>query len=350
MTGAIPVAARGEFAQNRAMDSLPPPLPPAYQDRRTGLLVFGILSILLGAFFALSVPMSVFGMIVGSRQLAQPVSWAQGLPSMVQMMVLATALISLGIGSIKARRWARALMLCGGWIGLVAGVISCAMLPWMLGSMRVAMEQQPGMEQLPPAFLQIMMIVIGVMVGVFYVAIPLAVVLFYRSPHVKLTCEARDPVERWTDRCPLPVLAAVLVLGYTAFAILTVLPQFRGAFLFFGTILTGAPALALWAVLLGVMVWAAIGFHRLDLRAWWGYVVLMIFFGINLLVSFSRVSLLDFYRAAGMSDGQLALVEKMPFAQGGAVWAMMLPSGVLLLGYLVYLHRYFVRRPPAAGG
>ena len=37
---------------------------------------------------------------------------------------------------------------------------------------------------------------------VIYIVIPGVAVLFYRSPHVKHTCEVRDPVERWTDRCP----------------------------------------------------------------------------------------------------------------------------------------------------
>lgn len=329
------------------MDTLPPPLPPEYKDRRTGLIVFGVMMILLGAFVGLSVPATLVGLLLGPHGPAQALSTAQALTSMAHMTVFAVALIWLGIGSIKARRWARALALCGGWIGIVVGVLTCLALPWMLPSIRAAMESQPGMEKLPPAFATIMMVVTAVFIGVFYVGIPIAVILFYRSRHVKRTCEVRDPVERWTDRCPLPVLAVVLVLGYTVVALLAALIQFGHAFPLFGAFVTGVPSYILWFLVIGTMVWATIGFYRLDPRVWWGYLALMMLFTVNTAVTFSRGGLLDFYRAAGMPDAQLALMEHMPMVRGNGFLWMMIPGTVLLIGYLIFLRRYFARSPAA---
>jgi len=347
---AIQMAARPGITQNDPMVSLPPPLLPEYKDRRAGLTIFGVLTLLLGVFAACSVPLMGVGLVAGSRPAGPTLSWGQVVTSAVQMAVYATALIWLGIGSLKARRWARALMLCGGWIGLVFGVISCALLPWVLDSVRVAMEQQPGMERLPAGFVSIVSIVTMVIMGFFYLVVPLSVVLFYRSRHVKLTCEARDPVERWTDRCPLPVLAAVLVLGYAAFVILTVLPQYGGAFLLFGTIVTGAPAVVAWVVVVGALIGVTVGIYRLDRRAWFGGLAVVAFLGVSALISFGRISLLDYYRAIGLSEEQLAMVANMPMVRSGAMGRMMLPSLVVALGYLVYLHRFFRRKPDAAAG
>jgi hypothetical protein len=51
--------------------------------------------------------------------------------------------------------------------------------------------------------------------GVVFVLLPAIWTYFYRSPHVKATCEARDPVARWTDACPLPVLGFCLWLLFS---------------------------------------------------------------------------------------------------------------------------------------
>ena len=42
--------------------------------------------------------------------------------------------------------------------------------------------------------------------------VPIAFIVFYSRSDVELTCRYRDPVERWTDRAPLPVLGASVVL------------------------------------------------------------------------------------------------------------------------------------------
>src|SRR5258708_33744181 len=101
---------------------------------------------------------------------------------------------------------------------------------------------------------------------VIYVVIPGAMVLFSRSTHVKLPCEARDPVPRWTDRCPLPVLAVVLIQAFGAVGMLLMLPVYGRAFPLFGLIITGLPAVAMSLAFAAFSLYAARGFYLLQSR------------------------------------------------------------------------------------
>jgi hypothetical protein len=188
-------------------------------------------------------------------------------------------------------------------------------------------------------------IVTVAVMALFYVLIPGALVLFYRSRHVTLTCQARDPVERWTDRCPLPVLGAVLQLAYSAFVLLMLLPQFGRAFFFFGVVITGIPAQGIWASSAAFLAWAAVGFYRLDRRAWRAYVSFVVLFGASAPVSFARLDLLDYYRAAGLPEAQLAQIRSSPLMQGGHLLWLALLSCAALVGYLFYIRRFFSGNP-----
>jgi hypothetical protein len=105
------------------------PTPPAYKNRSGGLIVFGVLTILLGALSGLMVPLMLLGQAINARNPnSPPTSLAMLLPVLLMYGGLAVALIWLGIGSIKARRWARALLLIFAWSWLVMGVITVAVM------------------------------------------------------------------------------------------------------------------------------------------------------------------------------------------------------------------------------
>ena len=87
-------------------------VPPAgFKDRRTGLMVFGILVIVLGCFVALMVPFMLLGQLMAGRVPggeAMPLRFL--MPVLVMYLGLAVAFIWLGIGSVQCRRWARAIL------------------------------------------------------------------------------------------------------------------------------------------------------------------------------------------------------------------------------------------------
>ena len=70
------------------------------------------------------------------------------------------------------------------------------------------------------------MVIALLFLGVFFVILPAVWIFFYKSRQVKATCEARDPVARWTDACPLPVLA--LCLWFLFFRLGLVLQVYGG--------------------------------------------------------------------------------------------------------------------------
>ncbi|MES2697377.1 MAG: hypothetical protein V4773_28180, partial [Verrucomicrobiota bacterium] len=328
--------------------SLPPPLaaPPAapFRDRHTGLIVFGGLLIAIGAFFGLTIPMMLLGQMQG-RVAGNVVSVEHVphdfkfiLPGLVMMTAGATACIWLGIGSIKARRWARALILCGSWFALCTGILSLFQLPGMLAAIDHAVAQQVGAGQPPGVMLVFKVMMVVMMLA--YIAVPGAFVLFYRSPHVRHTCEVRDPVERWTDRCPLPVLPVCLLQSVGALSLLFT-PAFGGAFPIGSFVLAGWPARLVWLAFGAFSFYAARGFYRCDLRVWRVYLIVVAVFGANGAVSLHLLGMEGYYRASGFSEEQLAVVLQSPMVRSNSMLWVGLLSGGCFLGYLIYIRRYF---------
>jgi len=97
-----------------------------------------------------------------------------------------------------------------------------------------------------------MMVAMFLVFGIFFVIVPAIWIFFYGSRHVKATCEARDPVIRWTDACPLPVLGLCLWYCFRANDAGHAIAG-HGVMPFFGMFLTGLPGTlfvwsrALWA-------------------------------------------------------------------------------------------------------
>ncbi len=162
---------------------------------------------LLGAIAAL---MSLSMLLVG--HLKQPPGAVAPPQSAILMDVIiygvvAIALAWLGFGSVMAKRWARALMAIFSWSWLIVGVWTCAfmvfLMPRIVASMASTMASQPSGQSLPQEQIAISMEVgMGLTLGIGFVILPLIWTLFYSGRNVKATVEARDPVTRWTDRCP----------------------------------------------------------------------------------------------------------------------------------------------------
>jgi hypothetical protein len=192
---------------------------PAYKDRSTGLIIFGILTLLLGCLAGLFVPLMLFGQLMAAKAPdAPPVNHAAILPAIVIYGGLAVTLVWLGIGSITARRWARALLLIFSWSWLIMGIFMTAIMPFIMGNAfaKLPPNAKTGQPAMPPAAITGMLIGMTLFFFVFFALVPAWWTFFYNSRHVKATCDARDPVTRWTDACPLPVLGFCL---WTWFAV-----------------------------------------------------------------------------------------------------------------------------------
>jgi uncharacterized membrane protein len=327
------------------METNTPAPPPSFKDRKTWLIFFGILLILFGAFCGLMVPLMILGMIVSSA-LEEPeasMSISMMIPGALFYLVLAVWWIWLGIGAFQARRWARALILVSSWLWLIIGIISLISTIVFLPGVYEQMEQT---QELPPGMTTMMIsMTIGFM-ALFYVIIPGLLVAFFHSRHVRATCEAAHPQPSWTDRCPLPVLGLSLLFAFGALWTPS-LGFYNWAIPFFGNILTGAAGAVIAILMTAVTVYVAWGTYRLDIRAWWASLALILFWFSSAAITFSQVGLMEFYRKMDcFPEDQLEMMEALNISETGMLLLMGL-SLVLLGGYILFTKRYFSPAGPS---
>src|SRR5689334_20132711 len=202
------------------MDAPPisPGAVPPYKNRRAGLIAFGIVMIAVGCVVALFLPLSFLGQFVGAKSLGIPPNYGVLGQTVFMYGLIAIGFIWLGAGSIKARRWARALLLIVSWGWMVGGFIG--VIAFLLIMPQIIAGITEG-QAIPPVARALMILIPSAIFFCAFILLPLGLVLFYSSPHVKATCEAHDPVERWTDRAPLPIVAASLWLAFAGVMLLS---------------------------------------------------------------------------------------------------------------------------------
>jgi MFS family permease len=312
---------------------------PGFKDKKTGLVVFGVLQILLGAFCALAISMMILGMLVSvlvDEASAAPMNPITMIPAILIYALLAAWFISVGIGSLKARRWARALILISSWFWLVCGICGVIFFLLFMPGMYDSMAET---DEIPMEIISVIQFVMVVFMTIIYVLIPGALVFFYRSRHVKATCEFRDPQVRWTDKCPLPVLALSMLFAVWSVSLLT-MGAYGWAFPFFGTILSGISGAAVVLVLILCMAYLAWGTYRLRINAWWCAVLLTIGWGVSTAITFSRISILELYEKMNFPEEQLkSMREFMP--HNSTMVLMFVVSFAVFLGYLLYTRKFF---------
>lgn len=312
-----------------------------FKDRKVWLFVFGICQCILGIMSGLAIPMMIFGIVIvamnpeavdGSKTSAM-----QLIPALLVYAGGAAWFITLGIGSIRCRRWARALTLVTSWMWLCGGVIGLAFMIFLMPVIFSSMNT--GENELPPAFYTIMTIVMIGFMSVVYVILPLVLVLFYGSKHVKATCERWDEKIRWTDKCPLPVLAISIMLGIWAISMPCAGFQ-NWLFLFFGIVLDSYLAAAVVVCASALSALLAWRLYKLDIRALWATIVFICVWFTSMTVTFLGDSIWEYYEKLNMQPEQIEVFK----GNGGMLTAMVIMIGVwavCLIGYLIYIMRYF---------
>jgi hypothetical protein len=313
------------------------PTPVDYKDRRTGLIVFGILQILLGLLCILiSVGISLV-------MLLDPQLHTGLVPQMVGFVLavygmLALALIWLGTGSILCRRWARVLILIGAWSVLMLGII--ALIFYGLFGRKL----YAGMTSDATA---IMVWILGMAFqAIFLVVLPGIMVLFYGSRNVIATCMARDPRTRWTDSCPMPVLATSLwlVLGSLSFLIMPLC--YRSVVAWFGVLVSGTPATLLLVTCMVIGLYLAWATYRLKMIAWWLCLISFTILTASAVVTFLKVDFIEFYRALGYPAEQIELLRNNNVFDDSVMTWWIVVCYALFIVYMVRIRKYFRRADP----
>ena len=311
-----------------------------YKDRRTGLMVFGIMVIILGCLIALMVPFMVLGQLMaGHVKGVEPTPARLLIPGVLMYVGLAVTFIWLGIGSVLCRRWARALLLVLSWMWLICGVIGLGVMAFVLP--QVLLHLPTGTPPLPPLARMFITLFTLAFSTVIYVIIPAVLVFFYQSRHVKATCEARDPVRRWTDACPLPVLAVSLMLGFAAVWMPPMIVLYHSVVPFFGCFLSGAPGAVVLVVTMIAYLIAARALYKLNVVGWW---IALLGFGlwlISALLTLARADLVQMYELMNFPKAQLEVLRQIGFLQGHGMLVFMFISWLPFFGFLFYIKKYF---------
>ena len=315
----------------------PPPTAaaPAFRDRKIGLILFGVLQLLMALGFLVITALQLL-LAFSGEALAEG---GEPQPRLFVVVALMYALLGagaawLGIGSIRCRRWARAVTLALAWLGLVTGVVGSVFLVAIFPAMADQADAAGAEATGAMAFAMGCMLVV---VGFFYIVLPLSFVLFYRSLHVKATCEHYDPTPRWTDPIPIPVLiGGILLLSMVSAAFG---PLMGTPLPFFGQLLTGLSAWIYAVVFGGLAAVAVWGFFRLEHWAWLAAVLLMGVSGISAYVTFSGDGFLQMYEAMGMAPEELAEMQAIGLLR--VMPPVLLVSLTVMLGFYLWLGRYF---------
>jgi hypothetical protein len=255
-------------------------------------------------------------------------------------------LVWLGIGSIMPRRWARALLLVFSWCWLVVGVLAVGfmafLLPHMLANMTAA-----GTAAHPVSNARLQVIVMAVMLlflGVFFVIVPAVWIFFYNSRHVKATCEARDPVPRWTDACPLPVLGFCVILMVGVSSMLVMPVSGHCVMPFFGMFLTGIPGSLGYLAFAAIWFYAAWSLYKLRHLGWWLIFIALFVYMVSAMCTFARHDMLEMYRLTKYPEAQMEHLQESGLLTGNRMGWLMSLSNLPFMAYLLFIRKFF-RRP-----
>jgi hypothetical protein len=330
---------------------------PTFRDRTNGLIAFGVVQLLGGLLALVLLAFSLLGSVLSGSIPEASGATAPGTMAVVFVQYAGAAglFFTLGVGSILCRRWARTLSLLVAWILLIGGcygtIAFSVLWPTMEGVISGAMSgSATAGGEAAGMLLFVRTFTLGCL-AFFFILLPAVFVLFYRSPHVKATCELKDPKPRWTDRRPLPILALTVMLGAGVLTPLYLLMT-GGRFLAVGFVVRGGMAFVVAFGMAALSAWCAWRIWHLDLRGWWVGLVYWLSLSTASFLAFGSESQREFFEELGMPAGQIEMMGALHWSQGSVV-ALTAVSMTPILGFYLYTRRYFDRpgdQPETTGG
>lgn len=314
-------------------------------DARTPILtILGILT-LIGAGFCL---LSAIGMLIvqflGKQHMVASSASAPTPPQpnyialcLSYMLFCAVATV-LGIGTLKAKRWARALgiTLNASWaaIGAISALYYLVAVPYALSTNDIDFSDRTTAVQ------SLGMLIGAVFGSIIGIVIPGVFAWLYARPRVREVCELRNPAPSWTDACPLPVLAAAISLAIMSISFVFANTTNMALVPFFGSCLSGMTALIATLAASTVILPVAWGLYKGSKVAWGAMIaILFIWLASNLMTS------TDTYLAAVSELG--VLTEDSPAMMStmlSLAYRLNVAFALAAIAYVVWIVRYFRAR------
>ncbi len=304
------------------------------KDHTVGLIVFGILEILLGIVcFSAAMLLLIVVSSVGLHGM-KPVHFAM---AMGGFFCLTVWFVVMGMGSFRAKRWARALVLVGAWVSLFLGTLLLALFLHVLPETCVALADS-GLV-LPSTALGILYFTVLVLV-VLLVVFPMSAVLFCGLKGVQNTCERINPDPCWTDRCPLPLLTMCFVSLFGCLSVVFGATTNYTVF-FYGRVLSGAPGFAVIALVSAAFGYVGWGAYSRKMRAWWTAYALVLLASSSMMLTFSEMNMAELYVHMGYSAEQVGQLEAFRIFNPAMLTFMSFTWGVIACIFLIWVRDCF---------
>lgn len=242
------------------------------------------------------------------------------------------------------KRWARALILVTSYIGLAFGVFFTVNMVAFVWSGFRSHRLESG-EVSSAELASTLAVILGI-IGFVMIVVPGILILFYKSDNTRRNCEIFDPVVRWTDRTPLPVLgvcAYLVIMSWLGF--LGTIAGF-GPVCFFGLVLHGWVGTVADLVDLGAAIVIAWGYFRLRNWAWWAATLVEATRTVSGMVTASILSTEDLMKYTLKPEATVQKLERTDslWAQTPA-WGWVVYIAVLF-GVFGYTRGYFTGTRP----
>lgn len=314
---------------------------PEARDRSVLLAVAGSVEILTGALCAAMAVLSWLALGLSAPLAGGAPSLRTTLPVVLLYGMLALAFVVLGVGSLRARRWACALMQAVSRVWLLSGLgtvlVGALVLPVLVR------ETSAGMG-VPPGFAAAATLVALAGLAITQVAVPAALWIVHRSPGVTATCRARDPRPSLLDDCPQPLLSLAVLCGLAGMSVVVV-PAYNFVFPFFGRLLAGRAGVLPWLAVAVACLALAWGSCRRCPWVWWGAIAATLTAAVATVLTALAVDLSALVEALALPPAQARAWTRLPAPGAGLAVLFWLAVWGSLLLWLASLRKHF-----AAGG
>lgn len=304
------------------------------RDHSAGLIVFGTLEIIMGIMaFASAMLLLILVSSTGLGGMKAVHFWIV----MGFLFYMTGWFCVMGLGSIKARRWVRTLMLAGSWMAVFFGTLALALelhlLPWVY-----TMVADSGILS-PQSALVALYVGLFVLIAL-QLALPLSTILFYSLRGVQATCERRSPDPCWTDRCPLPLMAMGFVSGLGVSTVLLGATTNYVVFVF-GRIWTGFPGFMVVAAIAASCGYVGWGAFTRRKQAWWAAYAIILLTSASMMLTFAELDMDLLFERMGYSLEQITRLQQFQVASPAVLTFATCIWGVMACTYLVWVRDCF---------
>jgi hypothetical protein len=112
---------------------------------------------------------------------------------------------------------------------------------------------------------------------------------------------------------------------------------------FFGSLLSGTQGAIVILVLTLLLVYMAYGTYKLDIKAWWCALLIIIGWSLSTIITFSRVGIQAYYDKMGFSAQQLESMKQYGTIFGSNMVLFTSFWAIAVIVYLIYIRRYFTK-------